>query len=187
MIQSDTLSRRPDFIPNDDSDNEEMTILPNNLFINVDLQQWIANCTATDKDTADALITLVKDGPSSLKNQLDDWMIEPFEGKNILFYKGKNYIPQDQDLRRDIARIFHDHETAGHPGELETYNAIVEYYEWYLFVISFFCQLFVLILLFLVDTYIIMLGKRIRNLFTSLNFVLKLRREYFVYYTFILL
>ena len=39
----------------------------------------------------------------------------------------------------------------------------------------FFCHLFVLILLFVVDAYIIMLGKQIRNLFTSLNFVLKLR------------
>ena len=105
MIQSDALSRQPDFMPDDNNDNEEMTMLPDNLFINlfdIDLQQRIANCTATDKDTTDALATLVKDGPSSLKNQLNDWTIEPFEGKSILFYKGKNYIPQDQDLRCNI-------------------------------------------------------------------------------------
>ena len=105
-------------------------MLPDNLFINlidIDLQQRIANCTATDKDATDALATLVKDEHSSVKNQLNDWMIEPFEGKSILFYKGKNYIPQDQDLRRDIARMFHDHKMAGHPGELETYNTIREH------------------------------------------------------------
>ena len=67
MIQSDALSRWPDFMPNDNNDNEEMTMLPDNLFINLDLQQWIANCTATDKDAADALAILIKDGPSSLK------------------------------------------------------------------------------------------------------------------------
>jgi hypothetical protein len=40
-------------------------------------------------------------------------------GNNILFYKEKNYIPKDIDLRQDIAKMFHDHETAGHPGELK--------------------------------------------------------------------
>ena len=40
-----------------------------------------------------------------------------------------NYIPNDQELRRDTVKIFHDHETAGPPGELETYNS-VRYYWW---------------------------------------------------------
>ena len=67
-------------------------MLPDNLFINlidIDLQQRIANCTATDKDATDALATLVKDEHSSVKNQLNNWTIEPFKGKSILFYKGK--------------------------------------------------------------------------------------------------
>ena len=33
MVQSDTLSRRPDFIPNKDTDNENVMMLPDNLFI----------------------------------------------------------------------------------------------------------------------------------------------------------
>ena len=33
MIQSDALSRWPDFIPDKDMDNEDITMLPNNLFI----------------------------------------------------------------------------------------------------------------------------------------------------------
>ena len=47
-----------------------------------------------------------------------------------MFFKGKNYIPHDDDLRRDITRLFHDHEMAGHPGELETYNALRQHYWW---------------------------------------------------------
>ena len=42
MIQSDALSRRPDYIPDEDNDNEDITMLPNNLFVNlidVELQQ----------------------------------------------------------------------------------------------------------------------------------------------------
>ena len=35
MIQSDTLSRRPDFIPSKDTDNENMTLLPDSMFLNL--------------------------------------------------------------------------------------------------------------------------------------------------------
>ena len=38
--------------------------------------------------------------------------MEEFEGKTVLFYKGKNYIPQDDNICHDIARMFHDNETA---------------------------------------------------------------------------
>ena len=46
MFQSNALSRWPDFIPDKDTDNEDITMLPDNLFIqllDVDLQCQIAN------------------------------------------------------------------------------------------------------------------------------------------------
>ena len=33
-------------------------------------------------------------------------------------------------MRWDIAKMFHDHETAGHPGELEMFNSICQHYWW---------------------------------------------------------
>ena len=33
-------------------------------------------------------------------------------------------------LRRDIVEGYHDHLTAGHPGELQTFNAVRESYWW---------------------------------------------------------
>jgi hypothetical protein len=48
----------------------------------------------------------------------------------MIFFKGKNYIPKDLDLRRDIVKMYHDHKTAGHLGELETYNGIRQNYWW---------------------------------------------------------
>ena len=36
----------------------------------------------------------------------------------------------DQDLRRNIVSKYHDPLTAGHPGELETFNAVKEPYWW---------------------------------------------------------
>ena len=133
MIQSDALSRRPDFVPENDTDNDNMIMLPDGLFLNLidtDLQQRIANCKTLDKDATDALSTLLELGPTSVRNALNDWTMEDFEGKSVLFYKEKNYIPQDETLRHDIAKMFHDNETAGHPGELETYNSIRHHYWW---------------------------------------------------------
>ena len=83
-----------------------------------------------DKDTTEALITLLDQKSTSLRTGLEDWTTEKFRDKNVLFFKGKNYIPKDEILRRDIARMFRDHKTAGHPGELETYNTIRQHYWW---------------------------------------------------------
>jgi hypothetical protein len=69
MVQSDTLSRRPDYIPEHDTDNENITLLPDNLFVNlidVDLQNRIMNCTDMDKDAMDALSHILEHGSSSL-------------------------------------------------------------------------------------------------------------------------
>jgi hypothetical protein len=33
-----------------------------------------------------------------------DLEVEEFEGKNILFYKGKNYVPIDAELQREIVQ-----------------------------------------------------------------------------------
>ena len=46
-----------------------------------------------DKDAIDALSTLLEEA-NVTRNELQDWTLEEFNGKNILFFKGKNYIPQ---------------------------------------------------------------------------------------------
>ena len=94
------------------------------------LQQRITDSTDLDGNAAEALKLLLDTRPTSMTAGLDDWTIDKSDGRNILFYKGKNYIPRNIELRRDIVRSFHDHETAGHPGELGTYNAIRQHYWW---------------------------------------------------------
>ena len=108
-------------------------MLPDNLFVNLidlDLQKRITNCKDMDQDATEALMLLLEQKPATLKNDLEDWTLERMGDKNVLFFKGKNYIPRDDDLRRDIAKMFHDHETAGHPRELETFNSIHQHYWW---------------------------------------------------------
>ena len=95
MIQLDTLSQRPDYILNKDNDNEDITMLPDNLFINLidlDLQKCIANCKDMDRDMTKALMLLLEQKPATLKNDLKDWTLEKIDDKNVLFFKGKNYI-----------------------------------------------------------------------------------------------
>ena len=114
-------------------DNENIIMLPNTLFVNLidaELQERILNCEKLDSDTMEALKTLLEEGPTAIQNQLPDWTVERVEEKQVLYYWGKNYIPKDKELWQDIAKMFHDHPMAGHPGELETYNSIRQHYWW---------------------------------------------------------
>ena len=126
MIQSDALSRRPDICPENDNNNEDIIMLPDDLFLNLidlELQKKIAISDDLDGNAAEVLKLLLETAPTSMTAGLDNWMMDRTDGQNILFYKGKNYIPRNTELRREIVKTFHDHETAGHPGEIGTYNA----------------------------------------------------------------
>jgi hypothetical protein len=133
MIQSDALSRRPDLCPDEDNDNEDIIMLPDDMFLNLidmDLQRKITMSEDLDGNAAEALKLLLENAPTSMTTGLGDWTVDKSEGRNILFYKGKNYIPRNIELRREIVQNFHDHETAGHPGEIGTYNAVRQHYWW---------------------------------------------------------
>jgi hypothetical protein len=126
IVQSDALSRRPDYGTDERMEEEDKVVLPDNLFINLldtELQERILNGKELDLNVKNAIEMLIEEGPTSLKNDLEDWKKEEIDGQKTIFFKGKNYIRKDLELRRDIVKMYHDHKTAGHPGELETYNA----------------------------------------------------------------
>ena len=113
MVQSDALSRQPDFVPTKDTDNKNMTLLLENLFLNLldlTLQDRVLDLGQLDNFLRNFSI----DNPPF--GTPDDWKLELIDGKNTLFYKGQNYVPDDLDLQRDIVKMLHDHETASHPG-----------------------------------------------------------------------
>jgi hypothetical protein len=104
IIQSDSLLQRPDLCPQG-TDNEDVIVLPEHLFINLinmELQKKIANTKNMDYDAAKAIKELLEQGHKEAKKDLMDWEVEEFERENILFYKGKNYVPIDAELRREI-------------------------------------------------------------------------------------
>ena len=88
-IQADALSRRPDLCP-ERTDNENVVVLPEHLFanlINTELQRRIENTGNMDYDAAEAIKKLLGEGPNEAQEDVEDWKVEEFEGKNILFYK----------------------------------------------------------------------------------------------------
>jgi hypothetical protein len=96
----------------------------------MELQKKIANTKNMDYDAAEAIKELLEQGFREAKKDLIDWEVEEFKGENVLFYKEKNYVLIDMELCREIVRRYHDHPTAGHPAELQTFNAVKEYYWW---------------------------------------------------------
>jgi hypothetical protein len=102
MIQSDALSRRPDFYLDGDDDNDNMTLLPNNLFVNLidlELQDHIASSSTYDSTAAEAIKLLLADGPAEAQSDLSDWTVDHVDGKPILFYRDKCYVPKDLEIR----------------------------------------------------------------------------------------
>ena len=62
MIQSNALSRQPDLCPDEDTDNENIVMLPDEMFVNLidmDLQNQIAIANDLDSDVAQALKLLL--------------------------------------------------------------------------------------------------------------------------------
>jgi hypothetical protein len=131
MIQSDALSRRADLNPRLDDDNNEPTVLlTKDLFvrlIDTKLQTRILTSKGTELDIQKALETLKN---SEIDQDLNEWTTEETENGKAIFYQGRQYIPDNIELRREIVQKFHDSVTAGHPGELETFNQIKECYWW---------------------------------------------------------
>ena len=68
-MQLDALSKRPDFTPREDTDNENITMLLNELFINLidtELQERILTCEKLDSDAMEALKVLLEEGSTTI-------------------------------------------------------------------------------------------------------------------------
>jgi len=94
MIQSDTLSRRPDHVPEKDTDNENIVLLPDELFIkliNTELAKLIESAAASDEFIKDMDKVLSTKGVPSIKSNLSDWKIED----GVLYYQERCYIPDN--------------------------------------------------------------------------------------------
>ena len=133
MVQSDALSRHADFIPEINNDNDDITMLLDHVFINLidlSLQQELLSSKEWDMDATNALKILLDKLVMELVLNNQNWSTEDIDGKPVLFYNGWNYVLANTELCLHLLRQYHNHDTTGHPGELETYNSISRSYWW---------------------------------------------------------
>ncbi len=75
MIQLDALSRQEDHRPDEDHDNEDVTLLPDHLFVRVidmDLRKQVAQASAKNTVIEEALEALKGKGSFLMKSALED-------------------------------------------------------------------------------------------------------------------
>ena len=129
LSSPDALSRRLDFILKEDTDNKGMTLLPQTLFtrlVDIELNQKIAKSTKKDPQVLDALQALEGEAPTPFRSRLSDWKYDA----EILTYQGQVFLPNKDNIRRDIVKLHHDHQTTGHPGYLKTCQLVSMEYLW---------------------------------------------------------
>jgi len=97
MVQSDALSRRPDHIPEEDTDNEDLVLLPDELFINlvnIELTKMIESAATSGELVKNMTNILSVKGVPLIKLNLSDWKIED----GMLFYQDQCYIPDNKAI-----------------------------------------------------------------------------------------
>ena len=73
-----------------------------------------------------ALESIQNKAPRKLRKGLEDWNTE----EGLILYKGKIYVPNDTDIRREIVRLHHDLPHAGHTGTFKTIELVSRNYWW---------------------------------------------------------
>jgi Integrase zinc binding domain len=109
--KADHLSCRPDH--NDGSlDNQDVTVLPPHLFIHAsmvsDLKQLVLNAQLTHPDL------------------LHLWAsrFHLTESDSVWYHGSALVVVEDNELRREVLSLYHDHRLAGHPGISKTLDLL---------------------------------------------------------------
>jgi transposase InsO family protein len=124
MGKADALSRREDHSIGIDKDNTGILVIPPDRIRSVTEVR-----IATD---ADIIIDTIKDILYDLKEPDLIPLRKQYVLKDRIFYdeNGKIYVPEDQALRLDILKLYHDTPIAGHPGREKTLELVQRSYTW---------------------------------------------------------
>ena len=96
MIQSDSLSRRSNYVL-EDNDNEDIILLPDDIFIktiDLDLQNLLKKKTKQNDFFVKVLKTVKDNRPTPIHSKLEDWTVN----NDLLFYLRKCYVSDDKEL-----------------------------------------------------------------------------------------
>uniref|UniRef100_A0A0W0FX52 Putative reverse transcriptase-rnase h-integrase n=1 Tax=Moniliophthora roreri TaxID=221103 RepID=A0A0W0FX52_MONRR len=129
MVQADALSRQLDLIDREDDENDDMVMLLDKLFINAidtELRSILEKVLPTDEFIQMTLESLLEWGTPPIKSSLQDWRKQD----NLLFYKDRVYVPNNEVLWRQIVKSIHKVLPHGHPGQWNTVDQVQKDYWW---------------------------------------------------------
>uniref|UniRef100_A0A0W0FNL7 Integrase catalytic domain-containing protein n=1 Tax=Moniliophthora roreri TaxID=221103 RepID=A0A0W0FNL7_MONRR len=129
MTQADALSWRSNEQDDIDTDNEDIIVLPERLFIkgiDLGMKKDIEERLGLDDFHKSALEQLLHQGVPPIKSALSDWKIEG----ELLFFQDRVYVPNDANLRRRIVQSIHETPGVGHPGQWNTVEQVQRDFRW---------------------------------------------------------
>lgn len=121
----DLLSRRADH-EKGERDNEDVVVLKPEVFRRSEFELKVEE---------DEIITRIRASRGSMDKSVKK-MLEKKEigwtddGKGLITWRDRIYIPRDRGLRERIIRLNHDTPSAGHPGRNKTHELITRDYWW---------------------------------------------------------
>jgi RNase H-like domain found in reverse transcriptase/Integrase zinc binding domain len=115
--KADHLSRRPDY-DNGSLDNQDVTVLPPHLFIHA--------------TTVSDLERLILDAQLANPDLLHLWAsrFNLTESDSAWYHGSALVVMEDNELRREVSSLYHDHRLAGHPGISKTLDLLTWDYWW---------------------------------------------------------
>jgi hypothetical protein len=93
---------------------------------NQEWQERIKKEDQYDEDVVKAIDMIKMSESESLAKGLKEWNIQD----GIILYRGKVYMPKDQELRREIVKEHHDSRLGGHSGRYKTMELVQQNYWW---------------------------------------------------------
>jgi len=84
----------------------------------------IRKCTDLDKEVIKALKNMKGEKKKSIRG--DEWIKE----QGLILFRGKVYVPRDEELRKEITCLHHNTSISGHPGHWKTLELVMRNYWW---------------------------------------------------------
>lgn len=114
------LSRRLD---HEDSKEEGQVMIKPEKFVEINtiepewvLEESICNEQATDP-LLKAVLLFFANSPEKSALSIQKKFKDYSWNEGFLQYKGKLIVPDNEELKRQVCKMNHDHPTAGHPGQ----------------------------------------------------------------------
>jgi hypothetical protein len=92
----------------------------------LDLRDAILACNELDDEVAASLNSIKKNGPQSLSKGLQEWNYED----GLILFRGKIYVPKNNELRKTVTESFHNPAIMGHPGQFKTLEMVQRNFWW---------------------------------------------------------